>query len=201
MIEHMEEISTDPGTKHKIFMAAAQLFFKHGYNGVSIREICEETGVSKPTLYYYYGNKEGIYKALVDVGTSLCVDKYREILDINIPVKQKLIELVKISFYQTNEYPEFVKFFQSLFITTESLPSLDSVMDVAKKQRHILANLIQEGINNGEFGASADPQLACDVFVGTVTHFVWKQLNGEQKILSDKLAEEIVELLFKGLNE
>lgn len=201
MIEQMEVVSTDPGTKQKIFMAAAQLFFERGYNGVSIREICEETGVSKPTLYYYFGNKEGIYKALVDAGTSLGANKYREILDMTIPIKQKLIEIVKTSFHQTNEYPEFVKFFQSLFITTERLPFLDSVMDVAKKQRRILANLIQEGINNGEFGASADPKLACEVFVGAVSHFVWKQLNGEEKILSDQLAEDIVELLFKGLNE
>jgi AcrR family transcriptional regulator len=201
MIEHREEISTDAGTKQKIFMSAAQLFFKHGYNGVSIREICEETGVSKPTLYYYYGNKEGIYKALVDAGTALGANRYHEILELSIPIKQKLIEIVKISFNQTNEYPEFVKFFQSLFITTERLPFLESVMDVAKKQRRILANLIQEGINNGEFGASANPRLACDVFVGAVTHFVWKQLNSDAKILSDQLAEDIVELLFKGLNE
>lgn len=201
MVEQMEVISADPGTKQKIFMAAAQLFFESGYNGVSIREICEKTGVSKPTLYYYFGNKEGIYKALVDAGTSLGANEYREVLDMEIPIKQKLTEIVKISFQQTNEYPEFVKFFQSLFITTEKLPFLESIIDVARKRRRILANLIQEGINNGEFGASADPKLACEVFVGTVSHFVWKQLNGEEKILSDQLAEQIVELLFKGLNE
>ena len=74
-------------------------------------------------------------------------------------------------------------------------------MDVARKRRRILANLIQEGIDNGEFGASADPKLACDVFVGSVSHFVWKQLSSERKILSNHLAEQIVELLFKGLNE
>jgi len=201
MIEQIEVISADPGTKHKIFMAAAQLFFERGYNGVSIREICEKTGVSKPTLYYYFGNKEGIYKALVDAGTSLGANKFREILDMNVPVKQKLIEIVKISFHQTSEYPEFVKFFQSLFIITERLPFLDNIMEVAKKRRRILANLIQEGINNGEFGASANPNLACEFFVGAISHFVWKQLTSEKKILSDQLAEEIVELLFKGLNE
>ena len=201
MIEQMEVISADLGTKQKIFMAAAQLFFERGYNGVSIREICEKTGVSKPTLYYYFGNKEGIYKALVDAGTSLGANEYREVLDMEIPIKQKLTEIVKISFQQTNEYPEFVKFFQGLFITTEKLPFLESIIEVARKRRRILANLIQEGINNGEFGASADPKLACEVFVGTVSHFVWKQLTGEEKILSEQLAEQIVELLFKGLNE
>lgn len=201
MIDQAGRVITDSGTKQKIFMTAAQLFFKQGYNGVSIREICEKTGVSKPALYYYFGNKEGIYKALVDVGISLGSNDFREVLNMSIPIKQKLIEIVKISFHQTIKYPEFVKFFQSLFITTERLPFLDSIMDVARKRRRILANLIQEGIDNGEFGASADPKLACDVFVGSVSHFVWKQLSSERKILSNHLAEQIVELLFKGLNE
>jgi AcrR family transcriptional regulator len=191
----------ETGTKHKIFMAAAQLFFEKGYNGVAIREICEKTGVSKPTLYYYFGNKEGIYKALVDAGISLGQNQFQSVLELDIPIKQKLIELVKVSFQNANEHPEFVKFFQSLFIATEKLPFLGGIIEEARDRRRLLANLIQEGVDTGEFGAGANPKIACEVFVGTVTHFIWKQLNSGKKILSDELAEEIVELLFKGLNE
>lgn len=196
-----EQMAEAKSTKYKIFMAAAQLFFQRGYNGVSIREICEETGVSKPTLYYYFGNKEGIYKALVDAGISLGQSQFQSILHRDIPTKQKLIELVKVSFQNANEHPEFVKFFQSLFIATEKLPFLESIIEEARDRRRSLANLIQKAINNGEFGAGAKPQIACEVFVGTITHFIWKQLNSGKRILSDRLAEEIVELLFKGLNE
>jgi AcrR family transcriptional regulator len=201
MEPYSEQVVSDTGTKHKIFMAAAQLFFEKGYNGVAIREICEKTGVSKPTLYYYFGNKEGIYKSLVDAGIALGQNQFQSILQLDIPIKQKLIELVKVSFQNANEHPEFVKFFQSLFVATEKLPFLESIIEEARDRRRNLANLIQQGINNGEFGTGANPQIACDVFVGTITHFIWKQLNSGKKILSDTLAEEIVELLFKGLNE
>ena len=61
--------------------------------------------------------------------------------------------------------------------------------------------LVQDGINIGEFGQSADPELAAEIFLGTITHYLWKQINCNKTILSDQLAEEIVELLFKGLNE
>lgn len=201
MEENLAKINKDDSTKHKIFMAAAQLFFERGYNGVSIREICEKTDVSKPTLYYYFGNKEGIYKELVDAGSTLGYNQFQAILNMNKPVKQKLTEIAKISFQNAEEHPEFVKFFQSLFISSENLPFLDNIIKVAQERRRRLANLIQEGINNEEFGASANPDLACDIFVGTISHFIWKQLSCKEKILSDRLAEEIVELLFKGLNE
>ena len=99
------------------------------------------------------------------------------------------------------QYPEFSKFILSLFTATENLPFLESFILEAEQRRKVLSDLVQEGINSGEFGASADPDLAAEIFIGTLTHYMWKQINCKENVLSDKLAEEIVELLFKGLNE
>jgi TetR/AcrR family transcriptional regulator len=194
-------IQDESNTKSKIFMEAARLFASKGYNGVSMREISERTGLSKPTIYYYFGNKEGIYTSLIHVGLSQGTSQFEKILQKPIPVKDKLVEAVKVRFRQTLNYPEFVKFFLILFISTEKLPFLDSFIKEATKHRQVMVNLIKEGIKRGEFGASANPQLASEIIIGAITHFIWKQLNQTKRILSDKLAEEIVELLFKGLNE
>ena len=53
----------------------------------------------------------------------------------------------------------------------------------------------------GEFGASANSQLAVELIIGVTTHFIWQQMLNDKTILSDELAEQIIELLFKGLNE
>jgi AcrR family transcriptional regulator len=47
-------------TKEKIFREAAELFSRDGYHKVSVREICEAAGVTKPVLYYYFGDKENL---------------------------------------------------------------------------------------------------------------------------------------------
>jgi AcrR family transcriptional regulator len=193
----MEEL----GTKAKIFQAAARLFAEKGYNGVSMREISESTGLSKPTIYYYFGSKEGIYTSLVEVGLHHNLEQFQQIIDMNIPVKQKIIEIVKIRFRQVQEYPEFAKFFLLIFMSIENLPFLKKFIEEAASRRQSLANLIQQGIFQGEFGKSANPKLAADILIGTLMHFIVKQLNVKKKILSDELAEEIVELIFKGLNE
>ncbi len=44
---------------------AARLFAARGYDATSVREIVEAAGVTKPTLYYYYGSKEGLAQALL----------------------------------------------------------------------------------------------------------------------------------------
>jgi TetR/AcrR family transcriptional regulator len=53
-------------TKKKVFMAAADLFATKGYYQVSVREICEAAGVTKPVLYYYFKDKEDLLEALIN---------------------------------------------------------------------------------------------------------------------------------------
>ncbi|MHC1728183.1 MAG: TetR/AcrR family transcriptional regulator [Syntrophobacteraceae bacterium] len=57
-------------TKFRIFFAAARLFAHKGYNGTAVREIVENAGVTKPTLYYYFANKEDLYVQLIDMAMS-----------------------------------------------------------------------------------------------------------------------------------
>ena len=57
----------------RILLKALALFSNRGYDATSVREICEAAGVTKPTLYHFYGSKEGVYRALVE-GT---LDEYR----------------------------------------------------------------------------------------------------------------------------
>lgn len=200
-MQQINRVIQEKDTRTKIFMAASRLFAEKGYNGVSMREISEQTGLSKPTIYYYFGNKEGIYSALIHTSLAYGASYVKSIISKKISVKQKLVEIVKLWFNHSLEYPEFAKFILSLFTETENLPFLNNFIHEAESRKKEIVNLVQEGINNEEFGVSADPDLAAEIFIGTLTHFLWKQINSKDKILSDQLAEEIVELLFKGLNE
>ncbi|MEM8861189.1 MAG: TetR/AcrR family transcriptional regulator [Chloroflexota bacterium] len=51
--------------KAKILDAAWTVFGRNGYTGASLDAVAEEAGVSKPTLYMYFGNKEGLFEALL----------------------------------------------------------------------------------------------------------------------------------------
>ncbi|HTP66608.1 MAG TPA: TetR/AcrR family transcriptional regulator [Geobacteraceae bacterium] len=52
--------------KERLLSAALELFTVKGYAATTVREIVAAAGVSKPALYYYFSNKEGIYLALMD---------------------------------------------------------------------------------------------------------------------------------------
>jgi AcrR family transcriptional regulator len=74
----LEETRNVAGQKRRAAMvdAAYRLFMEKGYAVVSIDEIIRASGGSKSSLYKFFGNKEGILKAVVE---SLANEFLREI--------------------------------------------------------------------------------------------------------------------------
>lgn len=54
-----------PDAREALLDAASRLFAAHGLEGVSIRRLAEEAGVTPAMVHYYFGNKKGLYEALL----------------------------------------------------------------------------------------------------------------------------------------
>ena len=52
-------------SRETILDCALQLFSSKGYDAVGISEIVDMAGITKPTLYYFFGSKEGLFKELL----------------------------------------------------------------------------------------------------------------------------------------
>lgn len=53
-------------TRSLILDGALGLFAARGYDAVGVQELCEAGGVTKPTLYYYFGSKSGVLDAVLE---------------------------------------------------------------------------------------------------------------------------------------
>jgi TetR/AcrR family transcriptional regulator len=60
-----QKTEPDAGARERLLTAALDLFNEKGYAATSVRELVAAAGVTKPVLYYYFGNKEGIYLELM----------------------------------------------------------------------------------------------------------------------------------------
>jgi AcrR family transcriptional regulator len=52
-------------TKTEIHRAAVELFSTQGYEKTSLREIAEQVGITKASLYYHYSSKQDLLRAIV----------------------------------------------------------------------------------------------------------------------------------------
>jgi AcrR family transcriptional regulator len=51
--------------RQTILSKALSLFSERGYEAVGVAELCDESGITKPTLYHYFGSKRGLLDAIV----------------------------------------------------------------------------------------------------------------------------------------
>ena len=58
-----QQRSTD--TQERILEAAAGEFALHGFTGTSTREVAVRAGVQHPALTYHFGNKDGLWRAVM----------------------------------------------------------------------------------------------------------------------------------------
>src|SRR5439155_4423766 len=52
--------------REAVLASAVKAFARRGYAGTSVQDILKATGLSKPTLYYYFQSKAGLFRAILD---------------------------------------------------------------------------------------------------------------------------------------
>lgn len=80
MTPAVQPASTDipsASSSERILSTALDLFAVKGYDATSVREICEAAGITKPTLYHFFGSKDGVLQALMTLGFA----RFRHLVD------------------------------------------------------------------------------------------------------------------------
>ena len=76
-------------TKKKIFLAAKNILKKDGYDALSIKNICEEAGVSNGSFYHHFKTKDDLLSYYIEEQPSInpeiletpsCVDDVRNVI-------------------------------------------------------------------------------------------------------------------------
>ncbi|MGE5174191.1 MAG: TetR/AcrR family transcriptional regulator [Betaproteobacteria bacterium] len=81
-----------PGDKRRQAMmdAAWKLFMQKGYGAVSLDEIIRKSGGSKSSIYEFFGNKEGLFSAIIEGLTAKILADMRLPDTEGIPVRDAL---------------------------------------------------------------------------------------------------------------
>jgi len=70
-----------PSTREKLLDCAEQLFAEHGLEGVSLRAINAEAGLSAAALHYHFGTQQALVEALLERHMPALMERRRQLLD------------------------------------------------------------------------------------------------------------------------
>ncbi len=82
--------TTDRGTaaREQLIKHATRIFSAKGFAGAATREICDAAGVNVAAIHYYFGDKEGLYRAVLMRPISQVTAQFGRFDDMSIPFEQ-----------------------------------------------------------------------------------------------------------------
>lgn len=95
--------------KNNILENALILFSKKGYDATGIQEICEVSGITKPTLYYYFGSKKGLLDELLDYYFNLMTAELKSVCEYKGDFTLILEKITKTYFEFSKQYALFYR--------------------------------------------------------------------------------------------
>ncbi|NOX89060.1 MAG: TetR/AcrR family transcriptional regulator [Calditrichaeota bacterium] len=179
-------------TKSKIFLTATDLFARFGYDRVSIRQICEAVGVQKPTLYYYFRDKESLLLETIRFTGQVGEQIFGEFVDSKSDFLEKIKGTIWARKYFIEHYPQFFHFhgMMHFFSIPENVKQelIKHIQLLSSKFRSVL----EEGRKQGYVRPDEDMELLMDALIGTLNHLtIRKIVFNDEQVFSDKNLEQL----------
>jgi AcrR family transcriptional regulator len=189
--------SAESRSPDRILNKALELFSTKGYDATSVREICEAAEITKPTLYHFYGSKEGVYHALVE--GALQEYKRRLVRQVEPPgsPRERLKAIARDYFAFARERRELVRF---LFALIHNPPSSAPVTDFPQFYKGVVglvSDVVEQGIADGTL-RPGPTDVRMLVFMGALGESLCGYLITEQPELTPALADRLVDTIVEG---
>lgn len=145
------------GVKRDIIEAAMSEFARSGLSGAKIDDISAQTNTSKRMIYYYFGDKEGLYATALEAAYAK-VRQGEEKLDLDEGSPQEALKrLVAFTFDHHRRNPDFIRMVMIENIHHADYLSQSKVIrDLNTGAISQLERLIARGVEAGEFRDGVD---------------------------------------------
>ena len=150
--------------RKQILDAAETVFTKHGMERARMDDIVHESGLSKGSLYWYFKSKDAIIQALLD---RVFIDEMR---DAEALVNSQGSSSERLRIFIANVVQEYKRFekmlplaYEFVALAARSKVIRQAIVGYFKRYTAILAEIIRQGVENGEFKPCDPDDIALSV--------------------------------------
>jgi len=197
--------------REQIMRAAEKVFSEKDFQNSTISDVAKETGVSDATIYEYFSSKEELLFSIPRDN----IEHSKEILDYHLSYMKGTANKLRSMIYHLMKYyqdnPNFAYISLMTLKTNRKFMETDTYKDL-KAYYKIAIDIINEGIESGEFRPDVNPYMARSMLLGSIEFIVIRWLlygcphDKTQPLANVDILFDILirglqkEARFKGLN-
>ena len=190
--------SVNGSVRQRLLEGAAELFTQKGYAGTTVREIVAAGGVTKPVLYYYFRNKEGIYLELMRQAFTRVDDLLKAALEDQGSATQKLLHLCDRVYSLFMENVKVARVMYSIYYGPQQGAPFFDFDAYHLKFVEAIRRLIGEGIRKGEFRKGNPAEMAWAI-IGAINVAMEVHLGQTELELGREGLARVLKLIFTGI--
>ena len=145
-------------SKADILAVATEEFALNGLSGARVDAIADRTRTSKRMIYYYFGSKEGLYRAVLEkaYGDIRALDSEQK-SDAATP-EESIRRIIDVTFDYDETHPNFIS-----LVTVENIHrgrNIDQLPSIKERNAAVirtLADLLERGAKAGKFRSDVNP--------------------------------------------
>lgn len=188
-----------PETRRQILKSALKHFANAGYAATSVQQIVGDAKVSKPALYYYFGDKAGLFEALV---TEALDERLRLMQEAaargsHFREQARFILTALFEYFQKNRELTRLAFWTAYAPPGEIPPGLD-YLKLCRRNLEFIRSLIERGQQAGELDGRFDSHDMAYSFFGHTNFYIKAHALLPGFRADRKAPERILELFFAG---
>jgi AcrR family transcriptional regulator len=186
-------------TQRRILLSALKRFADCGYAGASVQEIVDAARVTKPTLYYYFKSKDGLYQALIDWAYDERFHLMQEAAARGGTFQEKLTEVVGALFEFINDHRELMRIaFATAFAARGEIPATIQYLPKCERNFEFIRSLIRESLAAGALDRRFSSRELAVAIWGLISIKAMEHLVNPRRRLGRRDAESIVQLYLGG---
>lgn len=173
----------DPEVRARLLEAAAREFSLASYENASLNRIIEQAGISKGSLYYYFDDKEDLFRAVLAY-LSECSEGLFEAVPDDLTAQnfwERLEEFGTRGREAVRKYPWIVGFMRMFHGTIENPPADGPLREWCDRFRKLRSDIMMRGLQLGVIRTDIPLELLLTLVNGIeTTMHQWLTKNWEQ---------------------
>jgi outer membrane protein len=167
----MGKPSSDP--RRRLLDAGLKLFANRGYAGTAVQDITEEARVTKPTLYYYFENKEGLFQALVDRAMDERLRLMQEAAPPGKPTVEQLTDIISVLTDYARRHADLLRLtFAIAFAADGEYPTGFKKHAKMRSSFEFIAQIIHAGQERGALSRAYDVMELTQSYFNLIQHSI-----------------------------
>jgi AcrR family transcriptional regulator len=186
-----------PAREQQVRAAALRLFRDKGYHATSMRDIADEVGINKGSLYSHIRSKEDLLIPFFERAMGVLLAQIEEITaNASLPPTERLKRAIHAHISAVTENLDVLTVYLSEWrqLTADSL---QTVRQQRERYAALFLEIIEDGERSGEF-RRVDPRITALGVIGMCNYlFRWYRTDG--RLPPAQIAEMLSDMVLRGI--